>query len=169
MLESLKVNAVVWKKKIRRWWKMKIQISTWNIYINISYGSGSVETLSTIYHPIFEKNPCNTNSNIYISREREREREREYSTSANTGADWNRFCGQGVVLTHGNLSAMMSNMVSAWAWSAGDVILHILPLHHVHGVINALMTPLRMGAACLMLPKFDPHQVCGRWGAAKWG
>ena len=48
-----------------------------HIYINISYGSGSVETLSTIYHPIFEKNPCNTNSNIYISRERERERERE--------------------------------------------------------------------------------------------
>ncbi|KAK7505813.1 hypothetical protein BaRGS_00003084 [Batillaria attramentaria] len=66
---------------------------------------------------------------------------------------------KGVVLTHGNLSAMVSNMTSAWAWTSGDVILHVLPLHHVHGVINALMTPLHMGATCLMLPKFDPHKV----------
>ncbi|KAK7115405.1 hypothetical protein V1264_001276 [Littorina saxatilis] len=66
---------------------------------------------------------------------------------------------KGVVLTHGNLCAMMSNMTTAWAWSAADVILHVLPLHHVHGVVNALMTPLQVGATCLMLPMFDPHKV----------
>ncbi|PVD21038.1 hypothetical protein C0Q70_19204 [Pomacea canaliculata] len=66
---------------------------------------------------------------------------------------------KGVVLTHGNLSAMIDAMTSAWAWSSGDVILHVLPLHHVHGIINALLTPLCTGATCLMLPKFDPHKV----------
>jgi hypothetical protein len=35
----------------------------------------------------------------------------------------------------------------------------VLPLHHVHGVVNALMTPLRVGATCLMLPKFDAKEV----------
>ncbi|XP_076470595.1 malonate--CoA ligase ACSF3, mitochondrial-like isoform X2 [Babylonia areolata] len=54
---------------------------------------------------------------------------------------------------------MIANMVSAWTWSPRDVILHVLPLHHVHGLINALMTPLHVGASCLMLPKFDPQQV----------
>lgn len=69
------------------------------------------------------------------------------------------FFFKGVVLTHGNLSAMIDAMTSAWAWSSGDVILHVLPLHHVHGIINALLTPLCTGATCLMLPKFDPHKV----------
>ncbi|KAL8559726.1 hypothetical protein ACOMHN_002259 [Nucella lapillus] len=66
---------------------------------------------------------------------------------------------KGVVQTHGNVFAMISNMVAAWAWSPRDVILHVLPLHHVHGLVNALLTPLHVGACCLMLPRFDPQQV----------
>ena len=63
------------------------------------------------------------------------------------------------MLTHGNLSAMMSNMADEWKWRPGDVILHVLPLHHVHGIVNALFTSLVVGASCWMLPSFSPEQV----------
>ena len=63
------------------------------------------------------------------------------------------------MLTHGNLNAMITGMIEAWAWSADDVILHALPLHHVHGIVNVLMTPLHCGATCVMLPKFTAKEV----------
>lgn len=37
-------------------------------------------------------------------------------------------------------------MVECWNWTKNDAILHTLPLHHVHGVINALITPMSVGA-----------------------
>ncbi|KAK3579619.1 hypothetical protein CHS0354_012795 [Potamilus streckersoni] len=69
---------------------------------------------------------------------------------------------KGVLMTHGNLSAQISMMVEAWGWSKSDVILHVLPLHHVHGIVNALMTSLYCGATCVMLPKFDSKMT---WSA----
>lgn len=50
-------------------------------------------------------------------------------------------------------------MIEEWGWTSRDVILHVLPLHHVHGVVNTLMVPLYCGATVVMLPKFDPTQV----------
>jgi malonyl-CoA/methylmalonyl-CoA synthetase len=50
-------------------------------------------------------------------------------------------------------------MIEEWGWTSNDVILHVLPLHHVHGVVNTLMVPLYCGATVVMLPKFDPTQV----------
>lgn len=47
----------------------------------------------------------------------------------------------------------------AWRWVPSDAILHVLPLHHVHGIVNALMCPLYLGAKCIMLPKFDSTMV----------
>ncbi|CAF1528764.1 unnamed protein product [Adineta ricciae] len=38
-------------------------------------------------------------------------------------------------------------------------ILHVLPLHHVHGLINALLTPLYIGATIVMLPNFDASKA----------
>lgn len=69
---------------------------------------------------------------------------------------------KGVVLSFSNLRAQVDNMITAWKWSASDVILHTLPLHHVHGVINALLTPLNCGATIVMHPKFDAANV---WSA----
>ncbi|XP_033754466.1 malonate--CoA ligase ACSF3, mitochondrial-like [Pecten maximus] len=66
---------------------------------------------------------------------------------------------KGVVLTHRNVTANMEGMVLSWKWASSDRILHVLPLYHVHGLVNALMTPLYCGATCVMLPKFDAHQV----------
>ncbi|KAK6186158.1 hypothetical protein SNE40_008252 [Patella caerulea] len=66
---------------------------------------------------------------------------------------------KGVVLTHGNLSAQITGMIKSWSWTNQDVILHVLPLHHVHGIVNVLMTALHCGAVCVMMPKFDAGKV----------
>ncbi|MED6273713.1 Acyl-CoA synthetase member 3, mitochondrial [Characodon lateralis] len=50
-------------------------------------------------------------------------------------------------------------LVSEWAWSKDDIILHTLPLHHVHGIINKLLCPLWVGATCVMLSEFHPQKV----------
>lgn len=63
---------------------------------------------------------------------------------------------KGVLMTHGNLYSMMADMIEAWKWTPDDVILHVLPLHHVHGIVNALLTPLLCGATCIILPSFEP-------------
>lgn len=53
---------------------------------------------------------------------------------------------KGVVLSHQNIHSQVQAMTSAWGWTQKDIILHALPLHHVHGVTNALLTPLCAGA-----------------------
>ncbi|KAM6950261.1 malonate--CoA ligase ACSF3, mitochondrial isoform 1-T1 [Lycodopsis pacificus] len=66
---------------------------------------------------------------------------------------------KGVLHTHRGLHAMVQCLVSEWAWSKDDVILHTLPLHHVHGIVNKLLCPLWVGATCVMLPEFQPQKV----------
>ncbi|XP_056134801.1 malonate--CoA ligase ACSF3, mitochondrial [Lampris incognitus] len=66
---------------------------------------------------------------------------------------------KGVLHTHSSIRAMVQGLVSEWAWSKDDVILHTLPLHHVHGIVNKLLCPLWVGATCLMLPDFQPQKV----------
>ena len=50
-------------------------------------------------------------------------------------------------------------MTKTWAWTPDDVILHVLPLHHIHGVVNCMLCPLSIGATIKMLPKFDAQKV----------
>ena len=45
---------------------------------------------------------------------------------------------KGVVTTHANLEAQIAALVDAWGWRADDRVLHVLPLHHVHGIVNVL-------------------------------
>ncbi|XP_041125150.1 malonate--CoA ligase ACSF3, mitochondrial [Polyodon spathula] len=66
---------------------------------------------------------------------------------------------KGVLTTHSNIQAMIQCLVLEWAWTRKDVILHTLPLHHVHGIVNKLLCPLWVGATCLMLPDFQPDKV----------
>uniref|UniRef100_A0A8C2DNG8 Malonate--CoA ligase ACSF3, mitochondrial n=1 Tax=Cyprinus carpio TaxID=7962 RepID=A0A8C2DNG8_CYPCA len=66
---------------------------------------------------------------------------------------------KGVLHTHSSLQAMVQGLVSEWAWNKDDVILHTLPLHHVHGIVNKLMCPLWVGATCIMLPEFSAQKV----------
>jgi malonyl-CoA/methylmalonyl-CoA synthetase len=69
---------------------------------------------------------------------------------------------KGVVTTHANIQAQVESLVAAWEWSAGDRILHVLPLHHIHGIINALTCALWSGATCEMLTHFDATAVWER-------
>ncbi len=69
---------------------------------------------------------------------------------------------KGVVTTHANLTAQMRSLVEAWEWSADDRILLVLPLHHVHGIVNVLGCALWSGALCEMLPAFDAGEVWRR-------
>jgi len=67
-----------------------------------------------------------------------------------------------VVTTHANLEAQISSLVTAWEWMANDLILHVLPLHHVHGIVNVLLCALSAGATCEMMPEFDTEKVWAR-------
>jgi malonyl-CoA/methylmalonyl-CoA synthetase len=69
---------------------------------------------------------------------------------------------KGVVTTHANIGAQVSALVDAWGFTPADRILHVLPLHHVHGIINALCTPLAVQATVEMLPSFEAVPVWER-------
>lgn len=51
-----------------------------------------------------------------------------------------------MLLTHKNLNAQVNCLKTAWNWTNKDVILHALPLNHIHGIVNALLCPLHSGA-----------------------
>jgi malonyl-CoA/methylmalonyl-CoA synthetase len=71
---------------------------------------------------------------------------------------------KGVVTTHANIQVQVKSLVEAWAWSRDDHILHVLPLHHIHGIINVLTCALWAGAACEFLWPFDAQRVWRRIG-----
>jgi malonyl-CoA/methylmalonyl-CoA synthetase len=71
---------------------------------------------------------------------------------------------KGVVTTHQNIQAQVTSLIAAWEWTSTDRILHILPLHHIHGIVNVLTCALWAGAECHMLAKFDTEAVWNRIG-----
>ena len=58
---------------------------------------------------------------------------------------------KGVVTSHATIQAQITSLVEAWGWTAEDRILHVLPLHHIHGIINVLGCALWSGACCQFL------------------
>ena len=69
---------------------------------------------------------------------------------------------KGVVTTHGNLAAQVASLIKAWEWTEDDRTLLVLPLHHVHGIINVVGCALTAGATCEMLPTFDAEATWAR-------
>jgi malonyl-CoA/methylmalonyl-CoA synthetase len=69
---------------------------------------------------------------------------------------------KGVATTHGNLEAQISTLTGAWGWTKADHILHVLPLNHVHGIVNVLGCALWSGAVCEFLWPFDAAAVWRR-------
>ena len=53
---------------------------------------------------------------------------------------------KGVVHTHGSIAAQVDALLEAWAWSDRDRILLVLPLNHVHGLVNVTLCALAAGA-----------------------
>jgi len=66
---------------------------------------------------------------------------------------------KGVVSTHLNIQAQVDSLNEAWEWTAEDYILHVLPLHHIHGIINVLTCALWAGAKCEIMLEFDADMV----------
>lgn len=69
---------------------------------------------------------------------------------------------KGVVHTHGSLAAQVAALHEAWHWTAEDHVLLVLPLHHVHGIVNVVLCAMSAGARCSILPKFDAAEVWRR-------
>jgi len=74
---------------------------------------------------------------------------------------------KGVLSTHAILRAQIESVSSAWEISERDRILHVLPLHHLHGVLNALCAPLHAGGCCELMPRFDAMAVLQRVAASQ--
>jgi malonyl-CoA/methylmalonyl-CoA synthetase len=70
-------------------------------------------------------------------------------TSGTTGRS------KGAVLTRANLASNAAVLAEAWRFTAADILLHVLPLFHVHGLFAAINTVLASGSSLLLLPKFD--------------
>jgi malonyl-CoA/methylmalonyl-CoA synthetase len=62
---------------------------------------------------------------------------------------------KGAEISHGNLAANLESLHQAWAWSSDDVLLHVLPIFHVHGLFVALHGALYAGATTLLMRDFD--------------
>lgn len=69
---------------------------------------------------------------------------------------------KGAVHTHHSISAMVESLVTSWEWAKTDRILNTLPLHHIHGIVNALYCPLSVGACVEFFPKFNALHVWER-------
>jgi malonyl-CoA/methylmalonyl-CoA synthetase len=76
-------------------------------------------------------------------------------TSGTTGRS------KGAMLTHRNLASNALALVEAWGFTRGDVLLHALPIYHVHGLFVGIHCVLLAGARMLWLPKFDAREVAG--------
>ena len=62
---------------------------------------------------------------------------------------------KGALMSHGSLTANIEMLGKAWQWSADDVLLHVLPMFHVHGLLVALHGALHAGASAIVRPSFD--------------
>ena len=66
---------------------------------------------------------------------------------------------KGAEITHGNLKSNLDALHSAWGWQPDDVLLHVLPIFHVHGLFVALHGALNAGATTLLMREFDARKT----------
>lgn len=74
-------------------------------------------------------------------------------TSGTTGRS------KGAMLTRANLATNAVTLAHAWRFTERDVLLHALPIFHVHGLFVAINTVLASGSSMLFLPRFDADEV----------
>ncbi|KAJ5273791.1 hypothetical protein N7478_008916 [Penicillium angulare] len=69
---------------------------------------------------------------------------------------------KGVLIPESALAAQASSLLQAWNYSPQDRLLHLLPLHHIHGVVNAIITPIFAGSSMEFMYPFNASQVWKR-------
>jgi len=74
-------------------------------------------------------------------------------TSGTTGRS------KGAMLSHGNLLSNAKTLKAYWDWQPGDVLIHALPIFHVHGLFVAIHGALLNGSKMLWFGRFDPKLV----------
>jgi len=74
-------------------------------------------------------------------------------TSGTTGRS------KGAMLSHGNLLSNALVLKDYWGWQPGDVLMHVLPIFHVHGLFVAVHGALLNGSKMIWMAKFEPRQV----------
>jgi malonyl-CoA/methylmalonyl-CoA synthetase len=74
-------------------------------------------------------------------------------TSGTTGRS------KGAMLSHGNLAANAEALIQTWGYTANDVLLHALPIFHVHGLFISLHCALLAGSPMVWLDKFEDAAV----------
>ncbi len=74
-------------------------------------------------------------------------------TSGTTGRS------KGAMLSHGNMLSNAQVLKDYWGWKTGDVLIHALPIFHVHGLFVAIHGALINGSKMIWLSKFDPKLV----------
>ena len=74
-------------------------------------------------------------------------------TSGTTGRS------KGAMLTHGNLGSNAQVLKDYWGWRPGDVLIHALPIFHVHGLFVAIHGALLNGSKMLWHARFDPKKA----------
>ena len=74
-------------------------------------------------------------------------------TSGTTGRS------KGAMLTHGNLASNAETLKDLWRFTAGEVLIHALPIYHVHGLFVAINTVMMAGGSIILQPKFDADAV----------
>ncbi|WP_390344234.1 malonyl-CoA synthase [Variovorax boronicumulans] len=77
-------------------------------------------------------------------------------TSGTTGRS------KGAMLTHRNLLSNAEVLKDYWGWTKGDVLIHALPIFHVHGLFVALHGALLNGSKILWFSKFDPKRIVAK-------
>jgi malonyl-CoA/methylmalonyl-CoA synthetase len=66
---------------------------------------------------------------------------------------------KGAEITHGNLISNLQSLHEAWGWQPDDILLHVLPIFHVHGLFVALHGALNAGATTLLMREFDARKT----------
>jgi malonyl-CoA/methylmalonyl-CoA synthetase len=74
-------------------------------------------------------------------------------TSGTTGRS------KGAMLSHGNMLSNAQVLKEYWGWKPGDVLMHVLPIFHVHGLFVAVHGALLNGSKMIWLSRFDPRRV----------
>lgn len=72
---------------------------------------------------------------------------------------------KGVLLREATLRAQAHSLHKAWSYQPSDRLLHILPLHHIHGTVNALLAPLLAGSTVEFMDGFNANRVWCRLAA----
>jgi malonyl-CoA/methylmalonyl-CoA synthetase len=74
-------------------------------------------------------------------------------TSGTTGRS------KGAMLTHRALESNAATLKELWRFTGADVLIHALPIYHVHGLFVATHTAMMAGASIILQPRFDPAAV----------